>query len=112
MAAAEAIDKILPQPFERTAMNGFGFLQIVRPRRRASLLELASDRALFETRALLRRIRFETPGPKTLVAHPALIRLLECNAAWLEELSRQLGGLVRLRADATLPISGAYAEHV
>ena len=45
----------LPQPFERTAVNGFGFVQIVRPRRRASLVELAQDRAAFEARALLRR---------------------------------------------------------
>ena len=53
---------ILPQPFERTAVNGFGFLQIVRPRGRASLIELAQDRAAFEARALLRRAAFERPG--------------------------------------------------
>ena len=61
-AAAAAIDDHLPQPFERTAVNGFGFVQIVRPRLRASLLELAQDRAPFEARALLRRAAFEPPG--------------------------------------------------
>ena len=69
-AAAEAIDATLPQPFERTAVNGFGFVQIVRPRLRASLLELAQDRAAFEARALLRRAAFEPAGAKRLVAHP------------------------------------------
>ena len=62
---------ILPQPFERTAVNGFGFLQIVRPRRHASLFELAADRAAFEARALLRRAARET-GAIALVAHPAV----------------------------------------
>ena len=53
--AAEQIDTRLPQPFERTAVNGFGFVQIVRPRTRPSLVELAQDRPAFEARALLRR---------------------------------------------------------
>ena len=34
---AAAVDAILPQPFERTAVNGFGLLQIVRRRERPSL---------------------------------------------------------------------------
>lgn len=29
----------LPPPFEKTAMNGFGLVQIIRPRRQLSLLE-------------------------------------------------------------------------
>ena len=33
-AIGAAVDAILPQPFERTAVNGFGFLQIVRARAR------------------------------------------------------------------------------
>lgn len=109
-AAAEAVDDILPQPFERTAVNGFGFLQIVRPRSRASLLELAQDRAAFEARALLRRVAFEPAGPKRLVAHPAVITVLESQPAWLDELARQAGGAITLRADPSLPIQRAYAE--
>jgi hypothetical protein len=109
-AAAAAIDEHLPQPFERTAVNGFGFVQIVRPRSRASLVELALDRASFEARALLRRAAFEPAGPKHLVAHPAIIAVLEVQADWLDALARHLGGSVSLRADASLPISGGYAE--
>ena len=109
-AAAEAIDAVVPQPFERTAVNGFGFVQIVRQRSRASLLELAQDRAAFEARALLRRTAFESAGPKVIVAHPQVIRALESERGWVETLSRQLGGAVALRADAALPMSGGYAE--
>lgn len=106
----DAIDSLLPKPFERTAMNGFGFVQIVRPRRHASLFELAQDRSAFEVRALLRRVALEPPGAKRLVAHPFLIAALEGRPGWTGELARQIGGAVELRADAALPMSGAYAE--
>jgi hypothetical protein len=109
-AVAVAIDSILPQPFERTAVNGFGFLQIVRPRRHASLFELAQDRAAFEARALLRRAAFEAPGTRRLVAHPAMIAVLESRPEWIDALARQTGGAISLRADAALPMSGGYAE--
>ena len=110
-AAAAAIDEYLPQPFERTAVNGFGFVQVVRPRARASLIELAQDRAAFEARALLRRMAFETAGAKCLVAHPAVISVLQARADWLDAISRQVGGAISLRAEASLPMSGGYAEH-
>ena len=107
----EAVDAILHQPFERTAVNGFGFLQIVRPRRRASLFELAADRAPFEARALLRRIALEVSGSKRIAAHPAVVAVLERQADWIETLGRQIGGAVTLRADASIPIHGGYAEN-
>jgi hypothetical protein len=110
LAAAAAVDALLAQPFERTAINGFGFVQIVRPRQRASLLELAQDRASFEARALLRRAALEPAGAKRLVAHPAVIAVLERHPDWIERLSHQVGGGVTLRAEPALPISGAYAE--
>jgi len=108
--AAAAIDAVLPQPFERTAVNGFGFVQIVRPRRRASLVELAQDRAVFEARALLRGVAFEPAGPKRIVAHPSVVNVLEGRPDWLDALARQVGGTVGLRADPALPMSGGYAE--
>lgn len=110
-AAAAAVDSVLPQPFERTAMNGFGFLQVVRPRSRASLIELAQDRASFEARALLRRAAFEEAGAKRLVASPGVARVLEANPGWVEQLSRQLGGALSLRIDPALPIHGSYGEN-
>ncbi|MEO7365114.1 MAG: ribonuclease [Sphingomicrobium sp.] len=109
-AIADVVDSALPKPFERTAVNGFGFLQIVRPQTHASLFELAQDRAGFEARALLRRATFESAGAKRLVAHPALIGVLQSNGPWVEHLARQLGGGISLRADPSLPMSGGYAE--
>jgi hypothetical protein len=108
--AAVPIDSILPQPFERTAVNGFGFVQIVRPRVRASLIELAADRAGFEARALLRRVALDPPGSKRIVAHPNVIQLLNRRTDWLETLARQIGGAVALRSDPSLTIFGGYAE--
>lgn len=109
-AIGEAVDAVLAEPFERTAVNGFGFVQIVRPRLRPSLVELAQDRARFEARALLRRAAFEPPGPKRIVAHPVAVKVLETRKDWIDALSRQIGGAVELRADASLPMSGGYAE--
>jgi hypothetical protein len=105
-AVAEAFDAQLPQPFERTAVNGFGFLQIVRPRRHASLFELALERPVFEARGLLRQASRET-GAIALVAHPSVIAAI--SREWSDVLARQVGGKVSLRADPSLAIAGGYA---
>lgn len=111
-ASGEAIDAELPHPFERTAMNGFGFMQIIRPRKRASFLELAKDHASFEARALLRRAVFEAPGSIRLVAAPSVIGLLRERGDWIDTLARQVGGTIELRTDAALPMSGGYAQNL
>ena len=110
LAVQEVDDQLAGTRFERTAINGFGFLQIVRPRLRPSILELAQDRATFEARALLRRAAFETPGSKRLVAHPAVIGVLAGREDWTQQLSRQLGGTIELRSAGGLAMSGGYAE--
>lgn len=93
-AVAEAIDAALPEPFERTAMNGFGFLQIVRRRSRMSLPELlAADPVGAALRAELRRVeRLPSPAPATHVLAAPLWRRLEREPAWLAELHRRTGG--------------------
>ena len=107
-AAADAIDSVLPQPFERTAVNGFGFIQIVRPRRHASLFELALDRPAFEARALLRTAARMT-GRTELVAHPSVIAAIK--PEWADQLALQVGGAVTLRGDPGLGIAGGHAVH-
>lgn len=109
LAAAESIDALLPKPFERTAVNGFGFLQIVRPRTHASQLETAADRAIFETAAVLRRAAREV-GSIRLAAHPSVIAVLERRPDWLDQLGKQVGGAVTLRADPLIAMSAAHAE--
>lgn len=106
--AVDAIlDDYLPKPFERTAMNGFGFVQVVRPRHRASLIELARDRAPFEARALLRRAG-SAIGSITLTAHPAVIAAILPD--WSAALERQVGGAVALHADPSLAMSSGHAH--
>ena len=109
-AAAAALDAVLPQPFERTAVNGFGFLQIVRRRRRASLPELLRhDPALAQALALIRRAeRNQGIGPRTIVAAPAVIASVE--PRWIEALARRLGASIALRADPLLAISAWHVE--
>jgi hypothetical protein len=109
-AAGEALDRALAGvSFERTAVNGFGFVQLVRPRRHASLLELAADRAGFAARALLRRAARAT-GAVRLAASPAVIAELDRQPAWTGALARQVGGQVTLRADPALAISAGHVE--
>jgi ribonuclease G len=111
-AAAAALDAALPPPFERTAVNGFGFLQLIRPRRHASLPELVqADRAGAAARALLRRAeRAVTGGRHVLVAPAAVARVIAARPGWLAELGRRTGAALDLRADPALPMSGGHVE--
>jgi ribonuclease G len=109
-AAAIAVDAILPQPFERTAVNGFGFLQIVRRRTRPSIPEmLQADPAGAAIRALLRRAE-RLQGRVGLYAAPRLILQLRHKPLWLAELARRTGGEVVLFPNPGLAISAAYAQ--
>ncbi|OYY71801.1 ribonuclease [Sphingomonas sp. 28-63-12] len=101
-AVAAAIDAALPPalagPFERTALNGFGFLQIVRPRPRASLPELLRiDPVGAAARAVLRQIERSPPGGARAHRLPAAVRArIESQPDWAAELSRGVGGTVIL----------------
>lgn len=112
IAAAAAIDAALPQPFERTAVNGFGFVQIVRRRVRRSLPELyATEPVLAHARALLRVAeRTGGAGERTVMAAPAVIEALAARPEWLWALGARIGAPVALRADAALPISAGHAQ--
>jgi ribonuclease G len=97
-AVAEAVDAALPQPFERTAMNGFGFLQIVRRRERPSLAEtLLADPAGAAARAELRRLeRLPPPAPATHIVPARIARRIAAEPGWLAELHRRTGGATHI----------------
>jgi hypothetical protein len=111
-AAAAALDAVLPQPFERTAVNGFGFLQVVRRRERVSLPELLqSDPAGAAARALLRRAEWAGGvGERVIHAAPAVIARIEARPEWTAELARRIGAPVALRAEPGLAISGGHVH--
>ena len=108
--AAAQIDKYLPLPFERTAVNGFGFVQIIRRRERANLMEvLRDDPVETAAMALLRRAeRHGAGGGATLTAAPPVIGLLRRHGDWIDRLARRRGGTIALQADDTLAISAGH----
>lgn len=96
-----ALDAVLPRPFERTAVNGFGFLQVIRRRERRSLPELIQwDPVGAAARDLLRTAE-RGIGTCELSAAPAVIARLRANPDWLETLARRVGGQVALREDSS-----------
>ena len=112
--AAAALDAVLPQPFERTAVNGFGFLQIVRRRKRESLPEqLQLDPVGAAARALLRLAeRVPGVGARLLTASPPVIERIEANSAWIARLRLLTGAPIRLHADPAGPTWGGHVQSV
>lgn len=99
-------------PHERTAMNGFGFVQLIARLERPSLLQRATyHRAAFAARQLLRRAeQLEGPGVVELAANPAVIAQLP--GPWLDELRRRTGKDVSTRPDPGLAIEAPHAQIV
>lgn len=97
-----AIDAALPLPFERTAVNGFGFMQIVRRRERPSLIEqVRLAPAQTDAALLLRQAeRAVGAGVLTLTARSAVIEHIAARPHWTQMLQERSGRPVRLVADA------------
>lgn len=99
----DILDAQLPAPFERTAVNGWGFVQIVRPRPRASFVEAVRAPG-FAALELLRRAARGGAGGRTLTAHPAVTAWLAARPQLVAELAKACGGTIRLQEDARMGI--------
>jgi hypothetical protein len=99
-------------PHERTAMNGFGFVQIVARLEGPSLLHrFANSRVGMAARMALRRAEMvEGPGVTLLTVQPALKSMLK--PEWLAELERRTGRPVRVETDPGLALEAAHAQLV
>ena len=107
-AVAAIFDEHMTAACERTAINGFGFMQIVSRKARPSVLELVQkDKVLSAAIALLRQAERERGiGGMRLDVHPAVAAKLDHRPQWLEELSRRTGRAVTVEANGNIAITG------
>ena len=108
-----ALETVLADwPHERTAMNGFGFVQLVARFPRPSLLQrIQRDRTGAAARLALRRAeRVEGPGVTLLTVHPALEAGLR--PEWLADLEQRTGRPTRIALEPGLALEAAAAQIV
>lgn len=111
-AVDEALGAALADyPHERTAMNGFGFVQIVARLEGPSLLHrfAASRTAMCARMALRLAERAQGTGAVLLLTvHPALKAKLK--PEWIVELTRRTGKQVRIETDPGLALEAPHAQ--
>ena len=91
---------------ERTAINGFGLMQVVARKTGPSVLEIIqADKVLSATLALLRQAeRTQGAGAMRLDVHPAIAAKLKHRQAWLDELAKRTGRSVSVESRGDVAI--------
>lgn len=97
---------------ERTAMNGFGLVQLVAKLEGPSLVDRVMQRWSDATaRLLLRRAeRVNEPGSILLIAHSRVRAAF--HGGWEDELARRTGRAIVWQTDDTIAPFGAFAQAV
>ena len=108
-ALANALDHL---KIERTAMNGFGFVQLVSRLEGPSLLHRFAmhPRSAAARMALRTAEAVEGAGTTLLTVHPALKTHLR--PEWIAELERRTGRAARIATDANLALEAPAAQIV
>lgn len=110
-ALDEALTSALAHwPHQRTAINGFGFVQLVARLERPSILHIVGrDPAVTGALLLLRQAEaVEEHGALLLKGHPRTIAAIQ--PVWQDELARRTGRAIRYEADAGLALLGGFAQ--
>lgn len=97
---------------ERTAINGFGFMQVVARKTGPSVLEvIQADKVLSATLALLRQAeRSQGSGAMLLEAHPAVAAKLKHRQPWLDELAKRTGRGVSVESRGDVAIAAGQVS--
>jgi hypothetical protein len=112
----QAVDTALAEALgawrgERTAMNGFGFVQLVSRLERPSLVARYARRTAAAARILMRAAeRVAEPGRLRLTAPATLQQAVP--SAWLAELARRTAREIEWQVDETLAPESAFAHAV
>lgn len=111
-AVGDSLDAALPRPFERTAMNGFGLVQIIRPRLRPSLIDRMQGDPVQAAALALLRLAERAPGhgATAIVAPPGVHAWLLARPALIAELERRTGRRAELTLDPAMALSGGHAQ--